>query len=188
MAAGIRPSARWRINRMTSSPSLRALGLMVGAAIIACTVGLAGASAMALGTTKVTAQAGGGGTATHGRPQKRYGTCRARLQQRLGPTDDQANQIGQIFQRNMQAARPHHQALRAARAELRRLVLMEADQASIQAKEAELQQLHAQEIQMRVQTLREITPILTPEQREKFVQMMDQRGEHHRRPQPQSQS
>src|SRR5262245_27866398 len=187
MAAGIRPSARWRINRMSSSPSLRALGLMVGAVIIACTVGFAGASATALGTAQVTAQ-GGGGTDTQGQPQKRYGNWRARLQQQLGLTDDQANQMGQVFQRNMQAARPHHQAIRAARAQLRRLVLMEADQASIQAKEAELQQLHAQEIQMRVQTLREITPILTPEQREKFVQMMDQRGEHHRRPQPQSQS
>ncbi len=162
---------------MTSSPSLRALSLMVAVALLACTVGFARASAIALGSTRVVAQAPGGtGTDTQGQPQKRYGRWQARLQQELGLTDDQANQMGQVFQRNMQAARPHYQAIRAARAELRRLVLTEADQATIQAKEAELQQLLAQTVQMRVQTLKEITPILTPEQREKFAQLMERRG------------
>ncbi len=164
---------------MTSSPSLRALSLMVAVGLLACTLGFAGASATALGATKVVAQAGGAtgtGTDTQGQPQKRYGRWQARLQQELGLSDDQANQMRQVFQRNMQAARPHYQAIRAARAELRRLVLTEADQTTIQAKEAELQQLLAQTVQMRVQTLKEITPILTPEQREKFAQLMERHG------------
>ena len=159
---------------MTSSPSLRALSLMVAVALLVCTVGFAGASAIALGATQVVAQTPGGtSTDTQGQPQQRYGRWQARLQQELGLSDDQANQMGQVFRRSMQAARPHYQAIRAARAELRRLVLTEADQATIQAKEAELQQLLAQTVQMRVQTLKEITPILTPEQREKFAQLME---------------
>ncbi|HSE93172.1 MAG TPA: hypothetical protein VLF19_07685, partial [Methylomirabilota bacterium] len=93
---------------MTSSPSLRVLSLMVATGLVACTVGFAGASAMAPGTTQVAAQAGGGTTAPDvpGPLQKRHGRWQARLQQHLGLTDDQANQIGQVFQRNMQAARP----------------------------------------------------------------------------------
>jgi Spy/CpxP family protein refolding chaperone len=170
---------------MTSTPSLRALTLMVVAGLVACTVGFAAASAAALGPTLITAQAGTG-TAPDAQPapgQKRYGHWPSRLKQDLALTDDQASQIGQVFQRSMQTARPHYQAIRAARAELRRLVLTEADQASIQAKEAELQQLLARTVQMRVQTLKEITPILSPEQREKFAQMEQggRFGGHHRR-------
>jgi|GEM_PF-2037750 len=174
---------------MTSSPTLRALGLMVAAGLVASTVGLAAAGATSPGTPGPSAQAGGSTTEPQPAPgQQRLGRWQARLQQHLGLTDDQASQLGQVFQRSMQAARPHHQAIRAARAELRRLVLIEADQASIQAKEAELQQLLAQSVTMRVQTLREIAPILTPEQREKFAAMMDKHGHfggrhrHHRSP------
>ncbi|MGH7393731.1 MAG: Spy/CpxP family protein refolding chaperone [Candidatus Rokuibacteriota bacterium] len=163
---------------------------MVATGLVACTVGFAGASATALGTTQVAAPAGDGTAAdAQGQHQRRHGRWHTRLQQHLGLTDDQAVQIRQIFQRTMQTAKPHHQAIRAARTDLRRLVLMEADQASIQAKEAELQQLLAQTVQMRVQTLKEITPILTPEQREKFAQLMDKRGHfggRHRRPHSQS--
>lgn len=171
---------------MTSTPSLRTLTLMVAVGLVACTVGFAAASAAALGPTLITAQ-GGTGPAPDAEPrsgQQRLGRWQHRLQHALGLTDEQASQIGQVFQRNRQSSRPHHQAIRAARAELRRLVLTEADQASIQAKEAELQQLLAQTVEMRVQTLKEITPILTPEQREKFAQLMERGGRpggHHRR-------
>lgn len=175
---------------MTPTPSLRALTLVLAVGLVACTVGFAATSAAALGPALVAAQAGSGpaADAEPGSGPQRPGRWQHRLQRALALTDEQASQIAQVFQRNLQTARPHYQAIRAARAELRRLVLTEADQASIQAKEAELQQLLAQTVQMRVQTLKEITPILTPEQREKFARLMERGGRggghHHRHRQP----
>lgn len=102
---------------------------------------------------------------------RHYQNWQQRFQQRLGLTDQQMQQLQAIHQRNAQTTRQHFQALRKAQAELRRLVLIDADQASIAAKQAEVQQLMAQSVEMRVNTLKEITPILTPEQREKYAQM-----------------
>ena len=65
------------------------------------------------------------------------------------------------------------EALRQARAELRRLILSEADQPSIEAKHAQVQQLMTEGLAKRINTLKEITPLLTPEQREKFAAMME---------------
>ncbi len=165
---------------MISTPSLRALTLVVVAGLVACTVGFAAASAAALAPTLAAAPPGSRPSPdAGGEPGQAWlGHWPSRLQRALGLTDEQAEQIGRIFQRNAQTARPHRQAIRAARTELRRLVLAEADQASIQAKEAELQQLMAQSLELRVQTLQEITPILTPEQRERFAQLME-RSRHH---------
>jgi Spy/CpxP family protein refolding chaperone len=95
--------------------------------------------------------------------------------------------IRQIRDREAPAWKQHWQAHRQARAELRKLILSEADQASIDAKQAELQQLMAEGLARRVSTLKEITPLLTPEQREKFTAMMEQhRHSHRHRRAPQS--
>lgn len=110
-----------------------------------------------------------------------------RLQQKLGLRDDQVQAIRQIRDREAPGWKQHGQALRQARAELRKLILSEADQASIDAKHTEVQQLMAEGLAKRVNTLKEITPLLTPEQREKFTAMMEQhRHPHRHRRQPQS--
>jgi Spy/CpxP family protein refolding chaperone len=109
----------------------------------------------------------------------------SRLQQKLGLRDDQVQAIRQIHQSQAETRKQHGQALRQAQAELRRLVLSEADQPSIEAKQAEVQQLIAQSVAMRVKTLQQIVPLLTPEQRQKYAEMMEKGGHvrHHRRPQ-----
>jgi Spy/CpxP family protein refolding chaperone len=112
-----------------------------------------------------------------------------RLQQQLGLRDDQVQAIREIREREAVAWRQHGQTLRQARAELRRLILSEADETKIQARHAEVQQLMADGLTRRLNTLREITPLLTPEQREKFAAMMEQGRQHFRgsrRPQQQS--
>jgi Spy/CpxP family protein refolding chaperone len=112
-----------------------------------------------------------------------------RLQQQLGLRDDQVQAIREIREREAAAWRQHWQTLRQARAELRRLILSEADEAKIQARHAEVQQLMADGLTRRINTLREITPLLTPEQREKFAAMMEQSRQYFRgsrRPQQQS--
>ncbi len=102
------------------------------------------------------------------------------LKDRLGLTDDQAQQVRTIRQQEMQNARQVHQSLRQARAELNQMVLNGADDATVQAKTAEVQQLMGQELALRVDTLKKITPILTPEQRQKLAQIATQGPRHHR--------
>jgi Spy/CpxP family protein refolding chaperone len=97
------------------------------------------------------------------------------LQQRLGLTDDQVQALRAVRTRDAEARTQHWQSLRTAQAELRRLIVGGADEATIAAKQTEVSQLMAQSLQMRVDRLKEIVPILTPEQREQFVQMMEER-------------
>jgi Spy/CpxP family protein refolding chaperone len=105
------------------------------------------------------------------------------LQQKLGLTDDQLQQFRQIYaSRDVNAQRQHYRALRTARGELRRLALNGADDATLTAKQTEVQNLLAQSMQARLQMLRQVGPILNPDQREAFAKMMERgpRG-HHRR-------
>jgi Spy/CpxP family protein refolding chaperone len=113
----------------------------------------------------------------------------SRLQQKLGLTEEQLQAFRQIYaNRDVEARRQHYRALHAAQAELRRLALNGADDATLQAKQAEVQSLLGQSTQLRLDTLRQIGPILNPDQREAFAKMMERgpRG-HHRghRPHPQ---
>lgn len=113
----------------------------------------------------------------------RHGRWESRLQQQLGLTDQQTQAIREIHGRQSQAWKTHWQTLRQAQAELRRLILTEADEATIQAKQEEVQRLLGETVQMRVNTLKEVTPILTPEQREKYAALAEQgwRSRHHHR-------
>jgi len=76
-----------------------------------------------------------------------------KFQEKLGLTDDQMTRIREVWQRQRAAARPVFQALRVANK------------------------------QLRVNTLREISPLLTDEQRQKLAQLSPMDGHrHHRRP------
>jgi Spy/CpxP family protein refolding chaperone len=106
----------------------------------------------------------------------------ARLQQKLGLTDDQVTAIRAAYQRHAEEQKQARQALRAAEADLRQLALDGGDAAALQAKTAEVQRLLGQTVELRVKVLREIGPILTPEQRAKFAQAQLRPGmRHHRR-------
>lgn len=94
-----------------------------------------------------------------------------RLQERLGLTDDQARTVREVFERQAEARKQLWQTLRQAQTELRQLALNGGDEATIKGKIAEIQGLLGQSLELRVQTLREIAPILTPEQREKLATM-----------------
>ena len=116
------------------------------------------------------------------RPAHAHGM--ARLQQRLGLTDDQVTAIRATFERHRDQQKQAWQALHAAQATLRQLALNGSDTA---AKTAEVQQLLGQTVALRVQVLQEIGPILTPDQRAKFAQASFHPGmRHHRKPAVQS--
>ena len=103
-----------------------------------------------------------------------------RLQQRLNLTDQQTEAIRKLREQQGAAVKQHMESLRQAQAELRRLVLTQADQAAIQAKLAEVQRLLAEGVQMRVDRLKELSPILTAEQRERLAELMSQPRRFHR--------
>lgn len=105
-----------------------------------------------------------------------------RLQQRLGLTEQQTEALREIREREATAMKQHWQTLRQAQAELRRLVLTEADEGAIQSKQAEVQRLLADSVQMRVDRLKELTPILSPEQREQLAELMEKPRRSHRGP------
>ena len=149
---------------MTRTSWLRAVTLALAATLVGATLAQAAEPAQ--------------GDARHGRRE-------SRLQQKLGLSDQQTQAIREIYGRQSQAWKTHAQALRQAQSELRRLVLIEADQGSVQAKQEEVQRMLGESVQMRVNTLKEVTPILTPEQREKYAVLAEQgwrRHPHRRQP------
>jgi Spy/CpxP family protein refolding chaperone len=114
----------------------------------------------------------------------------SRLQRNLGLTDDQVNQIRAVYQGQRDTQRNVGRALRQAQTDLRQLALSGGDPNAIAAKKTEVAQLLAQSLDLRVQTLQQIGPILTQEQRDKLAQMGPAamwRGHRGHKP-PQSQS
>ena len=111
------------------------------------------------------------------RPAHAHGM--ARMQKRLGLTDDQANAVRTAFANHRDEQKQTWRALHAAQMELRQMALNGADTT---VKAAEVQQLLGQTVALRVKVLQEIGPVLTPEQRAKFAQASFRGGmRHHRR-------
>ena len=110
-------------------------------------------------------------TVAQAQPSRWADRMYSRLQQYLGLTDDQVTAIRQIHQGQREARRQLWQSLRQARTDLRQLALSGGDAAAIAAKKTEVGQLLAQGLDLRVQALQQIGPLLTPEQREKLAQM-----------------
>jgi len=113
----------------------------------------------------------------------------SRMQQNLGLTDDQVTAIRQIHQQQREARRQLWQSLRQAQTDLRQLALSGGDAAAIAAKKAQVEQLLAQGVDLRVQALQQIGPLLTAEQRDKLAKLGPAamwRGRHHAPKAPQS--
>lgn len=112
------------------------------------------------------------------------------FQQWLGLTDEQMTQIQAIRQRDAAVKKQIGGSLRQAQAELRQLALNGDDPAVIQAKQTDVQQLLGQMVQLRVNSLREMAPLLTQEQRDKLAKSPMGHGGHgrHRQGPPPSRS
>jgi Spy/CpxP family protein refolding chaperone len=141
--------------------------------------------ALILGSTLLVTTAASG-TADEAAPGAQPWRARmmARFQQQLGLTDAQAQAIRDVHARHADSRKQLWQSLRQAQSDLRQLALNGGDSAALQAKSAEVTQLLSQGVSMRVQTLQEISPILTPEQRDKLAQMSPRMFWHHRGAQP----
>jgi Spy/CpxP family protein refolding chaperone len=113
--------------------------------------------------------------------------ARASFQQRLGLTDDQMAAIREIHARHADQRKQIWQSLRRAQSEARQLALNSGDPAAVKAKTAEVAALLAQSVELRTTILQEMSPILTPEQRQQLATMSPRGHGHHRGPRaPQS--
>jgi Spy/CpxP family protein refolding chaperone len=113
-------------------------------------------------------------------PQQQPHQRGAWLQKKLGLSDVQAQQIRDIQAKDFASQKQNWQALHQAQGELRRLALSGADSKTLAAKQTEVQNLLGQLTQARVNTLQQIGPILSPEQREAYAKMMERGPRHHR--------
>ena len=107
------------------------------------------------------------------------------LQKNLGLTDDQVNQVRTILQQQREARSQLGQSMRQTKTELRQLVLNGGDANAIAAKKAQVAQLMGQGLDLRIQALQQIGPILTQEQRDKLAQLGPAamwRGHRHHKP------
>jgi Spy/CpxP family protein refolding chaperone len=101
-----------------------------------------------------------------------------KFQERLGLTDEQVAAIKEIHDRRAAERKQLAQSLRQARAELKEAALNGGD---VKAKAAAVTALVGQMTEMHASTLQEISPLLTPEQREAMAKMSHERHRHHHR-------
>jgi Spy/CpxP family protein refolding chaperone len=103
-----------------------------------------------------------------------------RFQEKLGLTDEQMSAIREIHARHAEQQKQLSQSLRQAEAELREAALNGGD---VKAKTAEVTALLGQITELRATTLQEMSPILTPEQREAMAKIK-RHGHWRRGPRP----
>jgi Spy/CpxP family protein refolding chaperone len=135
--------------------------------------------ALILGSTLLVTTAASAADEAAPGAQSGRGRMAARFQQQLGLTDAQMQSIREVRARHADGQKQVRQSLHQAQSDLRQLALNGGDPTALQAKSAEVAQLLSQGVSMRVQTLQEISPILTPEQRVKLAQMSPRMFMHH---------
>jgi Spy/CpxP family protein refolding chaperone len=100
-----------------------------------------------------------------------HGGMLPRLQAELGLSDDQVQAIRQVHADQRDARKQLRHSLRDAHRTLRQMVIDGVDDATVQQQTAAVQQLLGQAVQMRTETLRAVSQVLTPEQRQKFREL-----------------
>lgn len=97
------------------------------------------------------------------------------LLQQLNLTQQQMQQMQAIRQKYRTQIAPRQQALRQARQELATLMNSTASASEIRSKNQQVEELQQQLQKLRFESMLEMREVMTPEQRAKFVQLMQQR-------------
>ena len=105
-----------------------------------------------------------------GRPRRR-----GRILQQLNLTQEQTQQLWAVRSQYQPQIRDHAQKTRAAQAELRQLLGSTASESEIKAKFQQVQQLRQTQQEVRMESILAMREILTPEQRQTFAKLMEQR-------------
>jgi Spy/CpxP family protein refolding chaperone len=104
-----------------------------------------------------------------------------RFHEKLGLTEEQKAAIKEINSRRAEERRQLAQSLRQARVDLKEAALNGGD---VKAKTAAVTTLVGQMTELQASTLQEISPLLTPEQREAMAKMNPGKHRHHKGPRP----
>jgi len=131
--------------------------------------------ALGLAATLATTTAAWAGSADTANPA-RHGEHK--FQERLGLTDEQVAAIKEINGRRAAERKQIAQSLRQARVELREAALNGGD---VKTKADAVTTLVGQMTELHASTLQEISPILTPEQREAMAKISHGKHRHHHR-------
>ncbi|MBD1880306.1 MULTISPECIES: Spy/CpxP family protein refolding chaperone [unclassified Coleofasciculus] len=97
------------------------------------------------------------------------------LLQQLNLTPQQMQQMQAIRQKYRTQIAPRQQTLRQARQELATLMNSTASASQIRSKNQQVEELQQQLQKLRFESMLEMREVMTPEQRAKFVQLMQQR-------------
>jgi protein CpxP len=101
----------------------------------------------------------------------------ARLQERLNLSDEQSTRLREIRESRKPEAAQLRSNARTARLDLRRLLESETlDRKAVDAKVKEIADLHAATFRARIDTMLAMREVLTPEQRQKWQALRDERG------------
>jgi Spy/CpxP family protein refolding chaperone len=137
---------------------------------------LALGAALALSAVAVSADLAPAGPRAHAKEHA------AKFQERYNLTDEQMTVIREAHARQADQRRELGRSLHRAQRELRQMALSDADAAQLEAKTAEVSGLMSQLVQLRAAMLREIAPVLTPEQREQMAKAGPHKHSRHGRP------
>lgn len=106
-----------------------------------------------------------------------------RFRQELNLTPEQAAEIDQIRAAGQEARQGKREEFRAAREQMQTLMASDASDEELRAQHQVLQDLHRERKDARFETKLKIRQVLTPEQRQKMVELKQQRKDRwgHRR-------
>lgn len=119
------------------------------------------------------------GTQYHAQRSRRGNKDRGqrRIIEQLNLSDEQTQQLVSIRQKYQPQLRPLQEQIRTARQEMRQMMTGNGSQAQLRSKHQEINRLNQEIHTLRFESFLEMREVLTPEQRQEFAQLMEQRRE-----------
>ncbi|MGK7931480.1 MAG: Spy/CpxP family protein refolding chaperone [Microcystaceae cyanobacterium] len=102
---------------------------------------------------------------------------RGRIMEQLGLSEEQTQELNSIRQKYQPQLRSLRRQIRNSREEMYDMMTGNASQAELRSKNQEINQIDQKIHNLRFESLLEVREVLTPEQRQEFAQLMEERRE-----------
>lgn len=100
-----------------------------------------------------------------------------RIMEQLNLSEEQTQELASIRQKYQPQIEPLMEQMRANRQEMQQMMTGNASPSDIRSKHQEISQIRQQLDNLRFESLLEMRQVLTPEQRQEFAQLMEERRE-----------
>ena len=147
---------------------LTILALTIGGTVALADSGNKPSSAVLLSETEIVAQRGI-------RQGERRGDKAEKLIEQLDLSEDQVQQLNTIRQKYASQLQPLRERIRTTAEELRTMMQGDASDTALRMKHKEVASLRQQMGDLRFESMIEMRKVLTPQQRQEFAQLMQQR-------------